>query len=275
MNNKKCPYCGFINFVDAELCRKCETNLSASEDGYQSSYNEPPTYRGGSNAYALPYPTKSGMSAGKVFACVGGLVFGAIIYTFGMGLIRGHAKVSWVEYHPDGQNITVMMPNEPTREEPEQTPLPMGSITIHSFTSVVSGQGAAIFGYADYSGIDFEDTSKALDSGLNGLVTKSKSTLVSKTPINYQGMPGLEFEVTPPASAGINNGRGYGKLLLSNNRLYILFITASENTDLLAGKDQFLNPRMMQEASRPAMIKVPPMNIPSFKPIEPYQPPAR
>ena len=264
MNNKKCPSCGFINFVQAEACRKCETNLTASEEGHQTSYNERATY-GGANAYALPYPTKRGLSAGQVFACVGGLVLGAIVYNVGMGLIRGDAKVNWIEFHPDGQSITVMMPNEPKREEPMQPTLPTGSVSMHAFISEVRGQGAAVFSYADYSGVDMGDTSQALDGALNGMLNKSNSKLVSKAPINYQGMPGLEFEVTPPESAGIKNGRGYGKLLLSNNRLYIIFITASENTDLIAGKDRFLNPKL-PEATRLHVFK--PIPQPSILTIQ-------
>lgn len=252
MNNKKCPSCGFINFLQAEACRKCETDLTTSEEGHQTSYSA--TYQGGANAYALPYPTKRGLSAGKVFACVAGLVFGAIVYNVGMGLIRGHAKVNWIEFHPDGQNITVMMPNEPRRHEPMQQTLPTGSVTMHAFLSEVRGQGIAGFSYADYSGVEIGDTSQALDGALNGMLNKSNSKLVSKAPINYQGMPGLEFEVTPPESAGIKNGRGYGKILLSNNRLYIIFISASENTDLIAGKDQFLNPKI-PEAPRLHVFK--------------------
>jgi len=261
MNNKKCPSCGFINFVQAEACRKCETNLTASEEGHHTSDNERATYRGNANAYALPYPTRGGLSAGKVFACVGGLVLGAIVYNVGMGLIRGHAKVNWIEYQPDGQGITVMMPNEPRREEPIPPTLPRGSVSMHAFLSEVRGQGVAAFSYADYSGVEIDDTSQALDGALNGMMNKSNSKLVSKTPINYQGMPGLEFEFTPPESAGIKNGRGYGKIFLSNNRLYILFISASENTDLIAGKDQFLNPKI------PVAPRLHVFNVPSLPSI--------
>ena len=264
MNNKKCPNCGFINFATAEACRKCETNLSEwGESDQTSSYDAPPNYRGGTNAYALPYPTKRGMSAGKVFASVCGVALVAIVYTFGNGLIRGHANVNWIEYHPDGPVITVMMPNEPTAEEPTQTPLLGGSMSDHSFTSVVRGQGVVLFAYADYVGVEIGDTAEALEASLNGLVRKSNSKLVSKTPINYQGIAGLEFEITPPESAGIKNARGYGKLLFGNNRLYILAIVASENTDLIADKDKFLNPRI-DNGMRPAPIKIPS--------IAPYQP---
>jgi hypothetical protein len=258
MNNKKCPNCGFINFATAEACRKCETSLSEwGESDQTSSYDAPPNYRGGTNAYAVPYPTKRAMSAGQVFACVGGLAFGAIVYTFGMGLIRAHANVNWIEYHPDGQSITVMMPNEPTPEKPTLPPLPAGSsVSMHMFNSEVSGKGMASFSYADYEGVELGDSSQALENGLKGLVTKSNSKLVSKALINYQGLPGMEFEVTPPESAGLKNGHGYGKILLDHNRVYVLVIAANENTHLIAGKDKFLNP-VMNNGSRPAPIKIP------------------
>jgi hypothetical protein len=204
-----------------------------------------------------------------VIVAIVGSVFGIIVATVAFGVLRSHARVKWVEYHPEGQDITVMMPNEPTRDEPSHTPLPMGSVTIQSYTSLVPSQGVAAFAYADYFGIDIDNTSKALDDGLNGLLKKSNSTLVSKNPINYQGMPGLEFEISPPESAGVKNARGYGKLLLSGNRLYIVFIIASENTDLLAGKDQFLNPQI---AARPQLpvFKISP--LPPIKPMPVYQP---
>ncbi len=268
MNNKKCPYCGFINFVTAEACRKCETMLTGDQ-AEQSAYDHAATYRGGVSSYTQPYKTSSGITAGKVIVAIVGSVFGLIVAGAVMGLIRSNSRVKWVEYHPEGQEITVMMPDEPTREEPTNTPLPMGSVSLHTFTSVVEGQGVAAFAYADYFGVEFEDTSKALDEGLNGLLQKSKSTLVSKNPIYYQGMPGLEFELTPPESAGIKNARGYGKLLLSGNRLHILFITATENTDLIAGKDRFLNPQI---AARPQLpvFKVSP--LPPIKPMPVYQP---
>jgi len=266
MNNKKCPYCGFINFVDAEACRKCETNLSASEEASQSSYDEPRAYRGGVNSYNSRPPVKRGFTAAQAVFCIVGLVFGGIVYRVGKGVITGHSRVNWIEYRPEGASITVMMPNEPMREEPTVTPFVGGSVSIHSFTSAVEGQGVAAFAYADYSGVELDDASRALEGGLNGLLTKSKSTLVSKNLINYQGMPGMDFEVTPPQEAGVKNARAYGKLLLSDNRLYIAFITASENTDLLAGKDKFLNPTI---SARPAMIKIP--KIAPFQPLPPVR----
>ncbi|HEX5703868.1 MAG TPA: hypothetical protein VFX97_11755 [Pyrinomonadaceae bacterium] len=266
MNNKKCHYCGFINFVSAEACRKCEAVLS--ETAEQSAYDSAPTYRGGVNSYNQPYPAKSRFTLGKACACVLGLSVAVIIYTFGMGVIRGHAKVNWIEFRPDGQTFTIAMPNEPIREKMDLPPIPNGKISAHVFISEVQGQGVAGFCYADYSGVELSDTAYVLDGALNGLVTRSNSTLLSKNPTNYQGMPGLDFELTPPESAGVKNGRGFGRLLISGNRLYMFFITASEGSDLLAGKDKFLNPQI---PPRPPVWRLDPATLPS--PQNFYKPP--
>lgn len=238
--NKKCPYCGFINFINAEACRKCETVLT--DFAGSAGTNDPPAYRGGVSNYALPSATRQQSSLARLFTGVAGFAFGAIVFTVAIGFIRGHGSVNWIAYHPDGLGITVMMPNEPTAEQQTQTPVPGVTVTAHAFISEVRDQGIAVFAYADYSGLNIGGTSEALDKSLNGLITNSKSTLVSKSPITYQGLPGLEFECTPPESAGIRNGHGYGKILLSEPRVYIVFITASEDTDLLASKERFLNP---------------------------------
>jgi len=270
MNNKKCPYCGFINFVTAEACRKCETVLT-SDESQLAYFDAPPTYRGGVNSYNQPYPTKSGFTLGKAVLCIVGLVFGALVYAGGVGMLRSHAKVKWIEYHPDGLDITVMMPNEPTRFEPVLTPMTGGTMSNHSYASMVPGQGTAMFCFVDYSGIYISDkiANEALDAELSSFLTRTNSTLISKHPIDYQGMTGLEFEISPSADIGPKGGRGYGKMFVTASRLYFLTITAGNDTDLLASKDKFLNPKIY-EGARPARLKVP--ELPEFKPLKPYQP---
>jgi len=270
MNNKKCPYCGFINFVNAEACRKCETSL-IEDEAQHAYYDAPPPYRGGVNSYNQPYPTKSSFTFGKAVLCVGGLVFGAIVYTFGMGLIGSHTRVNWIEYHPDGLDISVMMPNEPTRVEPVLTPTAGGSMSNHTYASVVPSQGTVVFCFVDYNGINISDdlVPQALDAELNGFVSRTHSTLISKNPIYYQGMSGLEFEISPSGELGSKGSKSYGKMFVTSSRLYFLSITAGENTDLLASKDKFLNPKI-QPGPLPARIKIPDISPP--KPIQPYQP---
>lgn len=246
MNNKKCPNCGFINFVTAEACRKCETSLIADEAQY-AYYEAPPPYRGGVNQYQQPYPTKKSVSTlraiGYVF--VGVLALG-VISTWGVGYLKSHTRVNWIEYHPDGIDATIMMPNEPARHEPILTPMATGTMSNHSYVSVVAGQGTAMFCFVDYSGIVINKSiaPQALDAELNAFLSRTHSTLISKNPIDYQGMTGLEFEITPPENLGSKARRGYGKMFVSMSRLYFLSITAAEDTELFAGKDKFLNPKI-------------------------------
>jgi phage FluMu protein Com len=267
MNNKKCPYCGFINFVDAEACRKCETLLT-SDEAQHAYYEAPPPYRGGVNSYNQPYPTKSGFTFGKAVICVAGLVFGGIVYTMTMGLVRGHANVNWIEYHPDGLGMTVMMPNEPTRIEPVLTPMAGGHMSNHTYASVVPSQGTVVFCFVDYTGIYVGDdiAAQALDAELSGFVSRTHSTLISKNPIVYQGMTGLEFEMSPSEELGSKGSKSYGKMFVTASRLYVLSITAGSGTDLLAGKDKFLNPKI-NDGPRPARIE-----IPKLDPIKPLPP---
>lgn len=242
MNNKKCHYCGFINFVTAEECRKCEAVLTAH--GEPSSFDRAATYRGGSNAYATPYPTQSRFPILKVFALVVVVVvvFG-IVSRWGLGLVRSSSKVEWIEYHPDGLPITVMMPNTPVRLEPAVTSIPGGgTISQHQYTSKVAGQGAAMFSFADVSGrwLNRADMPRYSEAALQAMLAHLNAALVSKSPIEYQGMPGLEFEI----KSLDDDERGYGKLFVSPTRMYALIIAGPEGSDLMAGKEKFLSPQI-------------------------------
>ena len=246
MNNKKCHYCGFINFVHAEACRKCEAVLGDASE--QSIYDRPAAYRGGVNAYNQPYPAQKNFSFLKVFlVSVASLVVVTTVLGWG-GLLNRYQRVKWTEYHPDGLSFTVMMPNEPTSLEPKLTPLPTGNMSNHTFLATVAGQGTVMFCYVDYTGavIETDRVPEALDATLEEFMTLTKSTLVAKKSITYQEMPGLEFEVSPPAEGSTKISRGYGKIFFNFNssRLFVLSITANEGSDLLAGKEQFLNPKI-------------------------------
>lgn len=274
MNNKKCHYCGFINFVQAEACRKCEAVLSDAAE--QSVYDRPPTYRGGVNAYSQPYAAKKNFSFLKGFLLsAASLVVVATVLGWG-GFLNRFQRIKWREYHPDGLSFTVMMPNEPTRIEPQLTPLPTGNMSNHTFLATVSGQGTVMFCYVDYTGATIETSraSEALDATLDEFITLTKSTLVAKKSITYQEMPGLEFEVSPPAEGATKVSRGYGKIFFNFNssRLFVLSITANEGSDLLAGKDQFLNPKIPIGPRLPKIdsAKLPP--LPDFNNRPVYQP---
>ena len=246
MNNKKCSFCGFINFVSAETCKKCEAMLVSASEAPQAgeTYYGQPAQRYAPGG-VTPYSSKSRFPILKVVAYVfAGLVVLSALSGGGVALLKSRSKVSWREYHPDGSSATVIMPNEPSRHEPIVTPLPVGTMTNHSYVSIVIGQGTAMFCYVDYTGTVFNNelAAQALDAELNDFLKRTNSTLVSKKPITYQGMTGLEFEMTPSDNLGLRVHHGYGKLLLTINRLYFFSIIAAENSDLFSGKDKFLNP---------------------------------
>ena len=249
--NQKCPYCGFINFVEAEACRKCETVLKQLPD--DSAFNDRTTYRGGVSSNRQPYKTGGGFTLGKLVLCIAGLLAGSIFYVVA---IRPHVldlfkeKCEWTEFRPDDTQFTVTMPGKPTKVNPRTLP-ELQPVVQHSFTSEVTGQGAAAFVFFDFAEPrDMSKSEQMLNSVLDGALKNSESTLISKKLITYYGMAGLEFECVPPLKTFEKPARGYGKVFLNSNRIYELFIAGVEDSELLAGKDRFLNPQLAAVASK-------------------------
>jgi hypothetical protein len=241
--NKKCPSCGFINFVTDEHCKKCETFLPALDDPQASAYVH---YSAGQGYVAQPAQTKRGFSLLKTLVCLSlGIVVLATLAGWKSGFL-GFGHVSWTEYRPDNLGLTVMVPTEPTKIEPVTKPISLGFMTNHTFVSEVRGQGSATFCVVDYDtpgdGLQGDALAGGLDAELNDYVQRSKSTLISKNKITHAGMQGLEFVTQPGDRAGA--AKAFGKIFASGNRLYMFSITAAEGSDLFAGKDKFLNPRL-------------------------------
>jgi hypothetical protein len=250
--NKKCPYCGFINFADAEDCRKCETVLTELLD--HPTFNDRPTYRGGVSSNRQPYKTERSFTFNKLLICIAGMLFGASVYVMA---IRPHVlafftgSCDWTEFRPDGTNLTVTMPGPPSKADPGAAPPEARYVLGHTFASEVTGQGVAGFTYVDFpEPKDMSKSEQLLNTALDGSLTQTASTLVSKKMINYYGMPGLEFECVPPEKTFQKPARCYGKFFITSNRLYMLFIAGVEDSELLAGRDKFLNPRLGSVASK-------------------------
>lgn len=244
--NQKCPYCGFINFADAAECRKCGTFLKEVPES--SALHSAPTYRGGVNSDRKPYKTERSSSS-KLLIAIVGLALGASVYGW---FVRPHvlaffarqAKCEWTEYRPEGVDFTLTMPNKPTKMAPITMPLEDGSLSLQRFACEVAGQGVAGFTLVDYTG-PARDMSKAdelLNAEVDDFLRRSNSTLISKRMINYHGMAGVEFESTPPENLFPKPARNYSKFFITSTRFYGLFITGGENSEVLAGKDKFLNP---------------------------------
>ena len=252
MNNKKCPYCGFINFLQAEACRKCETVLTDLPE--ERPDNGPPVYRGGVSSNRQPYNAKSGLTAGRVFICVAGMLFGGIFYVL---VIRPHlldlftAKCEWTEYRLAGSDFTVTMPGKPSPVRPDDIPPEVKALSGHIVISEVANQGVATFAFVDSPNqVDISKAEETLNRAVNGSLEKTKSRLISKTSVTVYGMPGVEFECEPPPDTFRKPGHAYGKYFINSSRLYMLFIAGTEGSEVLAGKDKFLNPKLGSVASK-------------------------
>ncbi len=151
------------------------------------------------NANHQPSPPKSGFSVLKGVVCGGvGVIVLAIVGVLVLTTISRHRKVKWIEYRPGGLDFTVMMPSKPARLEPIVTPLVTGNMSNYRYVSAVTGQGTAVIGFVDYTGteLDMDAAAEALHAELDSLIERTNATLISKKSITYQGMPGLEFEVS-------------------------------------------------------------------------------
>lgn len=157
----------------------------------------------------------------------------------------GSSRVKWIEYRPNGMDMTVMMPNEPKAVEPVTTPLANGSMINRTYVSSVVGQGQAVFTVVEYAGgedaINPELTSRILEAELGDLMKRMNAIPISKNHVPYKGVVALEFVTQPLAGQG-STGGVQGKMFMIKNRLYLFMITAKEGSELFAGKDKFLDP---------------------------------
>ena len=246
MDHKKCSNCGFINFITAEVCRKCETNLNGVNRPYQV---EPPT-------------SGSGFPVFKVLVCsfVGLSLLGGLIFLSALagGVSRmaepTRHKIGWQEFR-SADGGSVMMPSQTKTQEAIITSTPIGNVTAKVHTSALMGQGSVLFcvytlpatrSAANPSGIQHEQLPGILDDQLNAVVTNTNSTLVSKKSVILGSNPALEFELRPPGNSNVKAARGFGKLFFVGGHEVLLLITASEGSDLLAEKEVFLNPPQSQ-----------------------------
>jgi hypothetical protein len=255
--NKKCSSCGFINFVTAEQCKKCEAVLTPIDETQALAYvnysaAQPQGY------VAPPNQPKVGRQILTAFAYVFlGLFLLSMFFSGWKSLLPSlrSREVKWIEYRPEGIDMTVMMPNEPTKFDPLTTPLSIGSMTNHTFISGVPGQGDAVFCVIDYTADSSlfkpELESRMMDAELTDFLKRTNAILISKNYVPYKGIVALEFVTQPLAGPA----KVYGKMFMLHSSLYFFTITAKDGSELFAGRDKFLNP-LMPKNTNPYQINI-------------------
>lgn len=249
MSNIKCPYCGFINFVNAEVCRKCETVLNPS-DGAES-HQEPAGYKSGYGHSAQRYALAPQKTKVPIFKILGVIVLIGVASAVGLGLLAYNMRVRWEMLQPDGSDLIFWMPGQFTTNDVGPTPTAIGIMTKRMSVSTVPRQGSATLAVVNFSqgfpaGMPKE---QVLDAELANVLKATDSKLVSKNFITVHGLQALEFEMIPPSNVGSGNVKGYGKLILGSSRLYLAALVANEGSTLFRQKEKFLNPERMYGSS--------------------------
>jgi hypothetical protein len=156
-------------------------------------------------------------------------------------------KVAWQDFRPAQGVFTVKMPSPPIAGDPSIEHVASYTMTNHRYESPVRGQGSALYVVVDFSpALSTEKMSyeQMLDAELSEVVTRTSSTLISKRSMTVNEYPGLEFEMKPPENLGLSSPKMFGKIFMYSEHLYMMGITGSEGSALLAGKDDFLNPTL-------------------------------
>lgn len=176
----------------------------------------------------------------------------AILAPFLIAGLLKPGKVAWQDFRPAQGLFSVKMPSAPIAHDPRVERVGSYTMTNHPYESLVRGQGSTLYVVVDFSpALSTEKMSyeQMLDAELNGLVTRTSSTLISKRSITVNGYTGLEFELRPPEKLALSSPKTFGKIFMNSEHLYMMGITASEQSELLAGKDDFLNPMLSYRAA--------------------------
>jgi hypothetical protein len=162
-------------------------------------------------------------------------------------------KVAWQDFRPSQGLFTVKMPSEPGAPESIVQQRGSYSMTKHLYQSQIAGQGSAMYVVVDFSpALPTERASyqDMLEAEVTNIVNGSSSALVSKQTTTVSGYPAIEFEMRPPENLALKDPKCFVKMFMNSEHLYVLQITATQSSELLAGKEIFFNPEFSYRSSR-------------------------
>jgi len=157
------------------------------------------------------------------------------------------AKVAWRTFQPAQGNFTLQMPGETVALPPIVQNVSGYTMTKHPYESKVWGQGSAGYIVIEYSpALPVRDASqyeRFMEVELDNLLKNTNSTLISKLPLPCHGYPGLSFELQPPPSpSGREARKMIGRMFMNANYLYVMQLSASDSSELMANSIKFLDP---------------------------------
>ncbi len=235
MNSISCSSCGLINSPADPSCRRCGWPLGADAP---APYNDS---RRSHSTYAAPAkPSRSTMGiVGSIVIMLAASAAGRYAYTFIRPSLFG-GTVAWQTVSPPGAKYDAKLPG-PMKAEQRALPTPIGNVTAYMYGSEVSGQGFAGVMNADYP-IDNDlivDDSAVLEGAVNGTITSTKSTLVSKRDVRLpEGYRGIEYELVPAKESGAEVF--VGRVYWVPPRIYVMILMGKRDSQLWKERDLFL-----------------------------------
>ena len=184
------------------------------------------------------YPLLAGFLI--VLSCV--LVIGTFVVT---GVLIRQSKVAWRDFRAPQTLFTVQMPSEPIVRDPIVTQRGSYMMTKRIYESRIAGQGATLYVIVNYvpslppDRVSYEDI---LNAEVDALAAGTSSTVLSRERITVSRYTGLEVEMKPPDNLSIKSPKTFMKVFMNSDQLYLMQLTASQTSELLAGKDTFLTP---------------------------------
>ena len=187
------------------------------------------------------------------------MVFSSLAFVGAMMLpiLLRPAKVAvvWRSFQPAQGNFTLQMPAETVARETRVEQVKGYTLTKHPYESRVPGQGGVIYIVVEFSpALAVSDTSmyeKILDAELDNFLKNTNSTLLFKQPLACHGYPGLSFEVKPPENLAMEKPRVLGRIFMNADHLYVMQLTGTESSELIASSIKFLDPVPLHQADGP------------------------
>jgi hypothetical protein len=260
--NNRCSNCGFLNFANASVCKRCKASfdeIPSAETGHQSD-PYPTAWQGGYElaaewpqpAYqpsyfhtpvaALPARAKQGGANALLWM----LLCGAIAVAAGIGFLWKFNKptydsYNWQEYQSEDKSFSVSMPTKPV-ETVQSRSTATGQLPMHVMTGRMSQDGFYGVAYADYPVASKSmSASTSLDAAAQGAVHHSGAELVSKKSITLDGYPGLELDMNIPEEKVPGGGQAACRIIWVAPRMYIVCVGGSNSSDIYSTRTKYFD----------------------------------
>ena len=113
---------------------------------------------------------------------------------------------------------------------------------MHISMGLMQEKGVYLVAYGDYPITSSNvPASTLLNAGADGAIANSGATMVSKKSITLGNYPGIEIEVTMPATKVPGGGKAVFRIYWASPRLYMLFVGGQDSSGIYENKDKFLD----------------------------------